>query len=197
LGKEEISPFFKLQVTGDPNTEVAPTIIVKPQDTQIIKDQDVTHINCIANARYSRIFLFYHLLHKMIFFLMHRQCFRLTRRDSKFKFYIEVVLSAKIRFDRDLIKAPYLFFGIEVFNIEITSRFRSLHELRTIWMKDGIPIENSRISYSFNDSWNRTLALISANVTYTGIYSCHVDLRSGGYPTVNASAKIIVYGKRY
>ncbi|XP_039313553.1 protein sidekick isoform X8 [Solenopsis invicta] len=122
LGKEEISPFFKLQVTGDPNAEVAPTIIVKPQDTQIVKDQDVTHINCIANAR-------------------------------------------------------------------------SLHELRTLWMKDGIPIENSRISYSFNDSWNRTLALISANITYTGIYSCHVDLRSGGYPIVNASAKIVVYEK--
>lgn len=62
-------------------------------------------------------------------------------------------------------------------------------------MKDGIPIENSRISYSFNDSWNRTLALISANITYTGIYSCHVDLRSGGYPTVNASAKVVVYGE--
>lgn len=73
--------------------------------------------------------------------------------------------------------------------------FRSLHELRTLWTKDGIPIENSRISYSFNDSWNRTLALISANITYTGVYSCHVDLRSGGYPTVNASANVVVYGK--
>ncbi|XP_034188408.2 sidekick cell adhesion molecule isoform X4 [Osmia lignaria lignaria] len=122
LGKEENSPFFKLQVTGDANAEVAPTIIVKPQDTQIIKDQDVTYIYCIANAR-------------------------------------------------------------------------SLHELRTLWTKDGIPIENSRISYSFNDSWNRTLALISANITYTGVYSCHVDLRSGGYPTVNASAKVVVYEK--
>jgi protein sidekick len=85
-------------------------------------------------------------------------------------------------------------FEIEVL-IPKLHRFRSLHELRTLWMKDGIPIENSRISYSFNDSWNRTLALISANITYTGIYSCHVDLRSGGYPTVNASAKIVVYGK--
>ncbi|XP_029040612.1 protein sidekick isoform X4 [Osmia bicornis bicornis] len=122
LGKEENSPFFKLQVTGDVNADVAPTIIVKPQDTQIIKDQDVTYIHCIANAR-------------------------------------------------------------------------SLHELRTLWTKDGIPIENSRISYSFNDSWNRTLALISANITYTGVYSCHVDLRSGGYPTVNASAKVVVYEK--
>nr|XP_012142211.1 PREDICTED: protein sidekick isoform X4 [Megachile rotundata] len=122
LGKEENSPFFKLQVTGDANADVAPAIIVKPQDTQIIKDQDVTYIHCIANAR-------------------------------------------------------------------------SLHELRTLWTKDGIPIENSRISYSFNDSWNRTLALMSANITYTGVYSCHVDLRSGGYPTVNASAKVVVYEK--
>ncbi|KAK2580567.1 hypothetical protein KPH14_007691 [Odynerus spinipes] len=122
LGKEENSPFFKLQVVGDPNTEVAPTIIVRPQDTQIVKDQDVTYIHCIANAR-------------------------------------------------------------------------SLHELRTLWTKDGIPIENSRISYSFNDSWNRTLALISANITYNGIYSCHVDLRSGGYSTVNASAEVVVYEK--
>lgn len=64
-----------------------------------------------------------------------------------------------------------------------------------MWTKDGIPIENSRISYSFNDSWNRTLALISANITYTGVYSCHVDLRSGGYPTVNASAKVVVHGE--
>ncbi|KAI4500304.1 hypothetical protein M0802_004721 [Mischocyttarus mexicanus] len=122
LGKEENSPFFKLQVIGDPNTEVAPTIIIKPQDTQILKDQDVSYIHCIANAR-------------------------------------------------------------------------SLHELRTLWTKDGIPIENSRISYSFNDSWNRTLILISANITYNGIYSCHVDLRSGGYSTVNASAKVVVYEK--
>ncbi|KZC09696.1 Protein sidekick [Dufourea novaeangliae] len=116
------SPFFKLQVTGDANVEVAPAIIVKPQDTQIIKDQHVTYIHCIANAR-------------------------------------------------------------------------SLHELRTLWTKDGIPIENSRITYSFHDTWNRTLALMSANITYTGVYSCHVDLRSGGYPTVNASANVVVYEK--
>lgn len=51
LGKEENSPFFKLQVSGDSNVDVAPAIIVKPQDTQIIKDQDVTYIHCIANAR--------------------------------------------------------------------------------------------------------------------------------------------------
>ncbi|XP_014483007.1 PREDICTED: protein sidekick isoform X1 [Dinoponera quadriceps] len=122
LGKEENSPFFKLQVTGDPNAEVAPSIIVKPQNTLIIKDQNAAHIYCIANAR-------------------------------------------------------------------------SLHELRILWMKDGIPIENSRVTYSFNDSWNRTLMLISANMTYTGTYSCHVDLKSGGYPILNASAEVVVYDK--
>lgn len=51
LGKEENSPFFKLQVAGDANAEVAPSIVVKPQDMQIIKDQAVTYIHCIANAR--------------------------------------------------------------------------------------------------------------------------------------------------
>ncbi|XP_032667405.1 protein sidekick isoform X2 [Odontomachus brunneus] len=122
LGKEEISPFFKLQVTGDPDAEIAPSIIVKPQNTRIIKDQNAAHIHCVANAR-------------------------------------------------------------------------SLHELRILWMKDDIPIENSQVTYSFNDSWNRTLMLISANMTYTGTYSCHVDLKSGGYPTLNASAKIVVYEK--
>ncbi|XP_019697114.1 protein sidekick isoform X2 [Harpegnathos saltator] len=122
LGKEENSPFFKLQVTGDPNAEVAPSIIVKPQDTLIIKDQNAAHMYCIANAR-------------------------------------------------------------------------ALHELRILWMKDGIPIENSRVAYSFNDSWNRTLMLISANMTYTGTYSCHVDLKSGGYPTLSASAEVTVYEK--
>ncbi|XP_029163396.1 protein sidekick isoform X2 [Nylanderia fulva] len=121
LGKEENSPFFKLQVIGDPYAEVAPTVIVKPQDTQIIKDQAATYINCIANTR-------------------------------------------------------------------------SLYELRTLWMKDGIPIENSGILYNLI-AFNRTLELLSAKITYTGIYSCHVDLRSGDYPTVNASAKIVVYEK--
>lgn len=81
-----------------------------------------------------------------------------------------------------------------MYKIKLYILYRSLHELRTLWTKDGIPIENSRISYSFNDSWNRTLILISANITYNGMYSCHVDLRSGGYPTVNASAEVVVYG---
>ncbi|XP_066595112.1 protein sidekick isoform X2 [Prorops nasuta] len=122
LGKEENSPYFKLRVVGESNEDLAPTIIVKPQDTEIIMNQDVAYLYCIVNAR-------------------------------------------------------------------------ALHELRTLWTKDGVPIENARITYNFDDSWNRTLALISANLTYTGTYSCHVDLRSGGYPTLNASAQVVVYEK--
>jgi protein sidekick len=71
---------------------------------------------------------------------------------------------------------------------------RFLHELRTIWTKDDIPIEDARIAFNFKDSWNRTLILISANLTYTGVYACHVDLRSGGYPTISASASVEVLG---
>ncbi|XP_048507643.1 protein sidekick isoform X2 [Athalia rosae] len=122
VGKEENSPFFKLQVTGDPNREIAPNIIIKPQDMQIVKDQPVTYLYCIANAR-------------------------------------------------------------------------PLHELEILWFKDGIPIENAGISYNFYDVWNRTLGLTSANLTHTGQYTCHVTLRTGGYPTVTASANISVYEK--
>ncbi|XP_014300001.2 protein sidekick isoform X2 [Microplitis demolitor] len=122
IGKEEYSPYFKLEVIGDPNVEVAPSIIIAPNDTQIAKDQPVTYLDCIANAR-------------------------------------------------------------------------SLHELRVLWTKDGVPIENAHISYSFNDLWNRTLELISANLTYTGVYTCHVTLRSGGYPMINASARVDVFEK--
>ena len=66
-----------------------------------------------------------------------------------------------------------------------------------MWTKDEIPIENTRISYQFDDLWNRTLILKSSNLTYTGIYACHVDLRSGGFPTIIANASIEVYGKHF
>lgn len=72
---------------------------------------------------------------------------------------------------------------------------RPLHELETLWMKDGIPIENTGISYSLNDPWNRTLSLVSANLTHTGKYTCQARLRSGGFPTVTADAQVSVLGK--
>jgi hypothetical protein len=64
-----------------------------------------------------------------------------------------------------------------------------------LWLKDDILIENSGISYTFKDAWNRTLSLVSANLTHTGQYTCQVRLRSGGFPTVTASATVTVLGE--
>jgi hypothetical protein len=75
------------------------------------------------------------------------------------------------------------------------SCIRPLHELEMLWLKDDILIENSGISYTFKDAWNRTLSLVSANLTHTGQYTCQVRLRSGGFPTVTASATVTVLGE--
>ena len=64
-----------------------------------------------------------------------------------------------------------------------------------LWFKDDILIENSGISYTFKDAWNRTLSVVSANLTHTGQYTCQVRLRSGGFPTVTASAAVTVLGE--
>lgn len=117
LGKEEMSAFVHLNVTGDPYVEVAPEIIVPPQDLKLKRGEGVAELQCIANAR-------------------------------------------------------------------------PLHELETIWLKDGQPVENAGISHTLNDPWNRTLALLQANSSHSGEYSCQVRLRSGGYQTVTATARV-------
>ncbi|XP_032295839.1 protein sidekick isoform X5 [Drosophila virilis] len=117
LGKEEMSAFVHLNVTGDPYVEVAPEIIVPPQDLKLKRGEGVAELQCIANAR-------------------------------------------------------------------------PLHELETIWLKDGQPVENAGISHTLNDPWNRTLALLQANSSHSGEYSCQVRLRSGGYQTVMATAHV-------
>ncbi|CAG4981190.1 unnamed protein product [Parnassius apollo] len=122
LGKVENSPYIKLNVYGDDNKEIAPEIIIKPQDTKIIKGQEYRNIFCIANAR-------------------------------------------------------------------------PLHELETLWFKDGILIDLAGITYDLNDQWNRTLSLISANLTHTGQYTCQARLKTGGFATVTASATVTVYEK--
>jgi hypothetical protein len=71
---------------------------------------------------------------------------------------------------------------------------RPLHELETLWLKDGIPVENTGINYNLNDPWNRTLSLVSANLTHTGRYTCQARLRSGGFNQVEASAHVTVLG---
>lgn len=119
LGKEENSAFVHLNVTGNPYTEIAPEIIVHPENLQLVRGEQVAQLQCIANAR-------------------------------------------------------------------------PLHELETLWLKDGILVENSGISHTLNDPWNRTLALLTANLTHTGEYTCQVRLRSGGFPTVTSSAQVTV-----
>ncbi|XP_018319090.1 protein sidekick isoform X2 [Agrilus planipennis] len=124
-GKEENSAFIRLKVEekdSDTFAEVAPEIIIKPQDVEIVKGAGQTTLDCIANAR-------------------------------------------------------------------------PLHALETLWFKDGILIENSGISYTLNDLWNRSLTLVSANLSHTGIYECQVNLRSGGFPTVTAAANVVVLEK--
>ncbi|XP_050310715.1 protein sidekick isoform X2 [Anthonomus grandis grandis] len=122
-GKEENSAFIRLVVEeAAENKEIAPEIIIPPEDLQIIKGASEATLDCIANA------------------------------------------------------SP-------------------LHELETLWYKDGIPIESAGISYSANDIWNRSLALSFINSTHTGLYECNVQLKSGGYPTVKAAAQVVVLEK--
>lgn len=122
LGKEENSPFITLNVIGDDNKEIPPEIIIKPQDTKIVKGQEYTNLYCIANAR-------------------------------------------------------------------------PLHELETLWFKDGIIIDLAGVPFDLSDQWNRTLGLVSANLTHTGQYTCQARLKSGGFATVTASAVVTVLEK--
>ncbi|KAH9630731.1 hypothetical protein HF086_004022 [Spodoptera exigua] len=122
LGKEENSPYIQLNVFGNDSKEIPPEIIIKPEDTKIVKGQEYTSLYCIANAR-------------------------------------------------------------------------PLHELETLWFKDGIMIDLAGVTFDLNDQWNRTLTLISANLTHTGKYTCQARLKTGGYATVTASAYVTVLEK--
>ncbi|KAJ8966484.1 hypothetical protein NQ317_018469 [Molorchus minor] len=122
-GKEENSAFIRLIVEEtDDNKEIAPAIIIPPEDVQIIKGTPQANLDCIANAR-------------------------------------------------------------------------PLHELETLWFKDGIPVESTGIMVSFKDMWNRSLILASVNSTYSGQYECQVSLKSGGFPTIKAVAQVTVLEK--
>ncbi|XP_037934636.1 protein sidekick isoform X4 [Teleopsis dalmanni] len=119
LGKEEISAFIHLNVTGDPYVDVTPEIIVHPEDMKLKRGEQVVELQCITNAR-------------------------------------------------------------------------PLYELETLWYKDGIVIENAGVAHTLNDPWNRSLALLSANLTHSGEYMCQVRLRSDAFAVVNSTAKIEV-----
>lgn len=84
--------------------------------------------------------------------------------------------------------------GQETTKLECIANANPLHELETLWFKDGIIIETAGITYDL-DPWNRTLSLISANLTHAGQYTCQVRLKTGGYPTVTATARVFVQEK--
>lgn len=82
--------------------------------------------------------------------------------------------------------------GEQISQLQCIANARPLHELETLWLKDGVIIENTGIAHTLDDPWNRTLALLSANLTHSGEYTCQVRLRSGGFPTLTSTATVIV-----
>ncbi|CAH0555093.1 unnamed protein product [Brassicogethes aeneus] len=79
--------------------------------------------------------------------------------------------------------------------LECIANASPLHELETIWFKDGIPIESAGISHSINDIWNRSISLISVNNTHSGYYECEVILRTGGFPPLTKGSMVVVLEK--
>lgn len=89
-------------------------------------------------------------------------------------------------------KSMKLVRGQKVAELQCIANARPLYQLETLWMKDGVLIENSGVQYTLNDPWNRTLALLNANLTHTGQYSCHVRLRSSNSDEVISMASLTI-----
>uniref|UniRef100_A0A182MZU5 Protein sidekick n=1 Tax=Anopheles dirus TaxID=7168 RepID=A0A182MZU5_9DIPT len=119
IGREESTGYVRLNVTGNPYTEIAPEIVVHPRSMKVVRGVQTVELECIANAR-------------------------------------------------------------------------PLHELETIWLKDGLAIENTGVHYTMTDPWNRTITLLHVNLTHTGEYTCQVQMRTGGHPIVFSMAQVTV-----
>lgn len=89
-------------------------------------------------------------------------------------------------------KSMMLVRGQKVAELQCIANARPLYQLETLWMKDGVLIEHSGVQFTLNDPWNRTLALLNANLTHSGQYGCHVRLKSGNYENVVSMATIRV-----
>ncbi|XP_050437025.1 protein sidekick isoform X2 [Adelges cooleyi] len=90
-------------------------------------------------------------------------------------------------------KEKHVVKGHKTTELQCIANARPIHELETLWFKDGIPIENTNgIVFAYNDPWNRTLSLINANLMHTGRYTCQVRFRSGGYAPISAEADVFV-----
>lgn len=71
---------------------------------------------------------------------------------------------------------------------------RPLHALEILWFKDGKPLDQVGVPFSFNDLWNRTLSLFEADFKHQGIYTCQARMTIGG-PKLTKDATIVVIEK--
>ena len=78
-------------------------------------------------------------------------------------------------------------------NFQCIANAKPLYEVELIWFKDGRPIDEAGIAFSFNDLWNRTLSLINADFAHEGRYKCQVRMKTGG-PRLTKEAKVTVIG---
>lgn len=81
--------------------------------------------------------------------------------------------------------------------LQCIANARPLHDLETIWLKDGIPVEQAGVRTTFNDLWNRTLGLLKIDSSYAGEYTCQARLRNSIFPVQSATARISVLEKPY
>lgn len=86
--------------------------------------------------------------------------------------------------------------GSRLTELQCIANARPLLEMELVWLKDGKPLEEAEIGFSFNDLWNRTLSLFQADASYEGVYSCQVRMRTGG-PTITREARVTVIGKSF
>jgi len=117
--------------------------------------------------------------------------------------YIQVVVTSPSGYIPDQIppsiivppKDAQVIKGQSEYELQCIANARPLHELETIWLKDGVPIESAGIQISFNDLYNRTLSLIKVSNSHSGEYSCQARLRNSQFPNQSATAKISIIGK--
>ena len=91
------------------------------------------------------------------------------------------------------LKYPYTRHLIFIFYFQCIANAKPLYEVELIWFKDGRPIDEAGIAFSFNDLWNRTLSLINADFAHEGRYKCQVRMKTGG-PRLTKEAKVTVLG---
>ena len=88
---------------------------------------------------------------------------------------------------------PYTRHLILILHFQCIANAKPLYEVELIWFKDGRPIDEAGIAFSFNDLWNRTLSLINADFAHEGRYKCQVRMKTGG-PRLTKEAKVTVLG---